>query len=737
MTLPLFEETTMNERKEYEGKYIKLFFTSENFNVGIFEFMKAESDPDSAKNYFTSVAHFPVDCDVPLIITGHWETNRKYDQRQFIIESAAKSNKLDRDGLIDFLQNHPDIVGIGKVKATRIADYCGDNFEDVLYNDENGLIRETRISKDVITNLKTVWDNAKLYNKVIIHLSEMGFTFNQCVKIFKEFGDKSVIEVEKNPYILIEKIERMGFLTVDAIAQKLSGFTLDSLKRIKAGVEYVLNIDVQQGHCWSSIDDVAHNSYALLGINKTIIIDFLKTPKNGFVVNYGRVSLNYTNHHEKFVADFILSKGTKKMKYSKAMKPEKYGEFLNDDQLATVKKVLENQFSIITGKAGTGKTYVIKTLYRIFTSIGLNVELASPTGRAAKRIKEVVGEDAFTIHRLLGSNSITFLYNKDERLDVDVVIIDEFSMVDINLAYHLMSAMGDKAVLICVGDHNQLPPVGPGNVLRDIINMNKDPQFKLDNVSELTQIVRQAGELKKNSVSILDGQLLPTTTEVDKFGRKEWYSIPFEDGVRAYDLQQYILNIIREIRRISFDPLNDVQIITPMKNGETGVRELNLVVQECVQKMLFDVDTERPKTDKGRPNFYKHDRVIQMVNDYELSIMNGEIGRVTTSNKNGVEIQFEDELIFFKRSDAKLLNVELAYVLTIHKTQGSEYPCVIIVMHSQNWRMLHRNLIYTAVTRAKKTAFVIGEYKALNKAIMTVEVDDRRTSILQIIKEKK
>lgn len=720
----------IKERGEYEGKFTRLFFTSPNYCVGLFEYIKTQDDSDAAPNYFTAVSHFEVETEIPFKIEGTWETNLKYEQRQFTIEYAQKSNNLNKDGLYQFLVNHPEIKNIGPVRAQLIVDYCGDNFNHVMEYDIAGLIAKTKIGPDIIDNLVSIWKNSKLFNQIIIELSEMGFSFNQCVKIYRNYGDMCVDIVKKNPYDIIGKIDRLGFIAVDKVAMGLD-FDMRHPDRIKAGIEYILMIEIRgNGHCWLPKSDVYRDSAKLLCIDPIAISEFLETsPKIFKDLGNGQITMGYLYHYEKTIAEFIMTKGREKTGIE--LDVDKYSNWttiLNDGQLEAVKRAIGRRFTIITGQAGTGKTFVIKAIHRILDDMGYNVALASPTGKAAKRIEEVVGMEAETIHRLLGYNSVEFLHCSDDPLPHNVVIIDEFSMVDVWLFYHLIDALREDAILICVGDHNQLPPVGPGNPLRDSIIMASEPRFGLDNVILLNQMMRQAGELEKNSVAILGGQLNQTTDVIvdETNNRKQWYVVG-RHGVDEYSIREYIVNLVDNIERLGFNPNVDVQVITPMKAGDCGVREINFALQKHIQKKYFGVNAQRPKTENGRPNFYLHDRVIQTANDYGIGVMNGEIGKVIKKTNKLTAIQFDNTKVEFSNADAGLLNIELAYALTIHKTQGSEFPCVIVVLHNRHHIMLHRNLLYTGVTRAKQTVFIVGDAKAMERAVSNVESDNRRT----------
>jgi exodeoxyribonuclease V alpha subunit len=394
---------------------------------------------------------------------------------------------------------------------------------------------------------------------------------------------------------------------------------------------------------------------------------------------------------------------------------------LNEGQRAAVLTVLENSISLISGGAGSGKTFTVSAVTDIFEEHDLRVVLAAPTGKAAKRLEQVVGHSASTIHRLLGFNGKTYVRGPEDPIDADVIIIDEVSMVDIPLAWHLFRTIDlERTAVVLVGDHNQLPPVGPGNLLRDLTQSRAVPMVLLDTV------VRQAGVLKENSIAVLGGEIRKTSDPEDS-GRRAWYVV--DQFTDQSDAQRFLLELFGNVldERLSFHLRDDVQVLTPTHKGPLGTRALNAELQRLIQKKLWSVEAPVPKPGR-RPKFLVHDKVIQTRNNYELGVMNGAMGKVTRIGRDGsMTIEFDGVPVDIESGSPNLQDLQLAYALTIHKAQGSEFPCAIVVVHKAHSFMHHRNLLYTGVTRARKTAVIIGDRWGMQNCARKRRQDERKT----------
>jgi exodeoxyribonuclease V alpha subunit len=397
------------------------------------------------------------------------------------------------------------------------------------------------------------------------------------------------------------------------------------------------------------------------------------------------------------------------------------GGELNPEQRDAVRNALNFSISLMTGGAGSGKTYAVSTIASVAERLELKIVLAAPTGKAAKRLEEVVGHEASTIHRLLGFNGNTYSRDALNPIDADILVVDEVSMVDIALAWRLFQAVDRmRTAVVLVGDHNQLPPVGPGNLLRDLVRSMAIP------TTVLTRIIRQAGVLKENSTAILNGEVRPTS---DSFGgaRRPWYVIDkFAD---RDDVRRMLLLLFEEVlqERLGYDLIREVQVLTPTHKGPLGTVELNIELQRLLQQKLFGVDV--PTVEAGhRARPYPGDKVIQTKNDYELGVMNGAMGVVVDATPDGsLSIDFDGRRVEIKSGSDALGNIQLAYATSIHKVQGSEFPCAVVIAHKSHSFMHHRNLLYTAVTRAKDSVILLGDRWGIDNCAAKRQVDRRNT----------
>jgi len=401
---------------------------------------------------------------------------------------------------------------------------------------------------------------------------------------------------------------------------------------------------------------------------------------------------------------------------------------LNTKQDQAVRMALTHRISLISGGAGVGKSFCVSVINGICEDLGLEVALTAPTGKAAKRLEELSGREAKTIHRLLGYDGASFAKGPDDPIEADVLVVDEASMVDVTLAWHLFQAVDlSRTSVVLVGDHNQLPPVGPGNILRDLIQTRAVPTTILE------ACVRQAGVLKENSTAILSGEVRKTSDRRPD-GRCDWYLVDqFTDpmGVRRC-LREMFSNVLEE--KLGFDLLRDVQVLTPTHKGPLGTQALNEELQRLVQKKRFGVDVP-PHAANRRAPLLQGDKVIQTRNNYDLGVMNGAIGYVKDILRNGtLVIGFDDRTVEIEKGSENLRDIQLAYVLSIHRGQGSEFPCAVAIIHKSHAFMHDRSLLYTGVTRAQQTAIILGDRWGVRNCAQQVQVDHRKTFLSQLLR---
>ena len=405
---------------------------------------------------------------------------------------------------------------------------------------------------------------------------------------------------------------------------------------------------------------------------------------------------------------------------SASVNPKWFERYMLPKQLEAFHGAINNRIYLITGPGGTGKTYVIDRLVEYFKHHELNVTLAAPTGKAAKRMEQMAQHSASTLHRLLGYNGHTFTRNASCPISTDVLIVDEVSMLDVNVCYHLFKAIDfSKTRLILAGDHNQLPPVGPGNILRDILRNNLIAHTVLD------QIVRQSGALRRNCLSILQGNVIGLRQSDEK--SSDWSVVHSYDSPE--DILNYLIHLFENVLwdKLGFHLIRGVQVLSPQYRSVLGVQSLNIAIQEVVQRKLFK--RHIPPVPSGRrPRLYPGDKVIQTRNNYDLNIMNGHIGLVEQVDERTGEcvIDFEDAGKL-ELNKEQLRDILLAHAVSIHRSQGSEFPCVITIIHSSHRFMLHRNLFYTGVSRAQKKAIILGDTKGIRYCANEQQLFKRRT----------
>ncbi|MGO8991225.1 MAG: ATP-dependent RecD-like DNA helicase [bacterium] len=664
-----------------------------------------------------------------LKLTGQWVQNKRFGE-QFQVESFEVTVPATLHGIQKYLASGL-IQGIGSVMSERIVEKFGLHTLEVIEKKPERLSEVEGIGPKRISMIRKAWVEQKEIKEIMIFLQGHGVGAAYSAKIYKQYGDQSIEMVRENPYRLAHDIYGVGFITADKIAQHL-GIDRNSLIRAKAGLLYVLNQLTEEGHVYYPEMQLIHKAKEILHVDEEIILLAVKEltrEKELFLDDLGSEGHLRAAYLAPFhVAETGVAQRLINLMASpsniRPIHPEKAIEWvqqkLNIDlaqrQKEAVLLAATSKMLIITGGPGTGKTTLITAILRIFQQLKLRILLAAPTGRAAKRMNEATGWEAKTIHRLLeySPHKGDFKKDQDDPLEADVVIIDEASMVDTLLMYHLLKAIPSHAHLILVGDVDQLPSVGPGNVLKDIIRSGKFT------VVRLTEIFRQAREsmIVVNAHKVNQGEI-PVLKEIDQPEKTDFQFIQEEDPEK---ILQNILDLCSERipRDFRFHPLREIQVLTPMHKGTIGVTNLNIELQKRLNPGQSGVT-------RGAWTFRSGDKVMQIVNNYDKDVFNGDIGWISKIDpeEREVTIEFDGRLVPYDYSD--LDEVVLAYAVSVHKSQGSEYPVVILPVVTQHYMLLQRNLIYTGITRAKKLVIMIGTKKALAIAIRNNKPQRRYT----------
>ncbi|MFW5908110.1 MAG: ATP-dependent RecD-like DNA helicase [Desulfosalsimonas sp.] len=666
-------------------------------------------------------------------ITGTWKIHPAYGE-QFEARSYRTRTPSTINGIKKYLGSGL-VRGIGPVMAERIVDHFGKSSLEIIENRPERLKEVDGIGKKRIEMISSSWAEQKEIRNVMLFLQSHEVSAAYAVRIFRQYGQDSVEVVTENPYRLATDISGIGFLTADKIAGKL-GFEKNHPLRIHAGLLYVLNQLAEEGHVYYPYEALIGKSLEILDTKKDLVVEAIKhAAKQGEVItedigsteNAGKsaeaVYLKRFHVCETGIARHFnrLAQAPKSVRDTDAKRALQWVqqrlEFsLADKQKAAVHCALENKIMVITGGPGTGKTTIILALLEIFKQLNTKILLAAPTGRAAKKMSEATGHAAATIHRMLSFNARSggFQKNQDNPLKCDMLIVDEASMIDTVLMYHLLKAVPPAATLILVGDVHQLPSVGPGNVLNDVIASKTVPVVKL------TEIFRQARQSRiiVNAHQINSG-IIPRLGGNEP--ESDFFFIEQSEPEKVVDI---IVELVskRIPRRFSFDPVDDVQVLSPMHKGTAGTANLNRVLQNIL-------NSEKTQVNAGGSLFRLHDKVMQIRNNYEKQVFNGDMGRVASveSELRQLRVGFEGRMVEYSFSE--LDELVPAYAVSVHKSQGSEFPVVVMPVLTQHYIMLQRNLIYTAVTRGRRLVVLVGTKKAMAIAVKNDKPKQRYTHL--------
>lgn len=729
---------------------------------------------------FTATGSFHgIEKNIKTDFYGEWVEHPKFG-RQFSCGYWEKAKPVNTEDIVSYL-SAKTVKGIGKVTAKRIVDAFGVNTWDVLDNHIERLLEIKGISPKKLERIKGSWQENSIRRIAFVFLLKYGVSYKLADKIYRTYEEKTITIMSANPYKAADDVKGIGFPTADEIAEKM-GIEKNSPLRIESGIKYALEQLAMKGHVFGYREQVVNEAMGkeVLDLQDKNLVsltlsDMLAKKDLGCEMDCIYLpqllkAENYCAEKLKKLAsvpaeDYLYRRiwyerqrsGNPDLSVDVSGMAEELGIQYDDVQLYAIRTAAASKGMVLTGGPGTGKTTVTQGIIEVFKKFKLHILLAAPTGRAAKRASESTGMEAKTIHRLLGySGSGTFEHNEEHPLEGDVLIIDESSMVDIRLMSSLLKAVPENMRLILIGDVNQLPSVGPGTVLKDIIDSGVFP------VVRLTKIFRQAAEshIVTNAHRINDG-LFPVIDDsdpkndffleiMDKKGEK------LEASEIAERTAQAIIKLLTDtIPNMYHIQPKDIQILAPMRNGSAGTIALNKLAQEAL-------NPEGPSIAFEGYSYRKGDRVMQTKNDYEKGVFNGDIGYIVAVNleKELLKVEFldtdkqetdskfwldywdmdedeeEDEeieahgpnpYVTYSRND--LENLDPAYAITIHKSQGSEFPAVIMPFLNSHFVMLERNLLYTGVTRAKKYLFLEGQRNAIYKAVKTISMLSRNSNL--------
>jgi exodeoxyribonuclease V alpha subunit len=695
----------------------------------------------SARDLVTIVGRFPdIHAGQTLRLSGYWREHPKFGE-QFQVVHAQEMKPATLTGLEKYLGSGL-IKGIGPVTARRIVAQFGLETLEIIETSSDRLIEVPGIGQKRVAMIQSAWAAQKMIKEVMIFLQGHGVSTTYAVKIYKQYGEQAIEVVSKNPYQLAADIFGIGFVTADTIARHL-GIAPDSDFRYQAGIFYVLSEAGEDGHCFLPEQELVDRVVKQLAlpeapVDPTRIGELIAqmAEQKQLIVQPGYADLQEQNicyapafyHTEVALAARLstLVRNLVEVDLPRVQRwieahMQKKGITLSQEQRQAVEQAASSRLLVLTGGPGCGKTFTTRTIVALWKAMGKSILLAAPTGRAAQRLSEMAGVEAKTIHRLLAFDpkSMQFRHNEQNPLEAEAIVVDESSMLDLFLAHSLFKAIPPEAQVLLVGDIDQLPSVGPGMVLRDLIASEQIP------VVRLTEVFRQAAEshIVTNAHRINAGQF-PHLTPTTKFAQSDclWLEAA-EPEVGAEGIRHLVGEYLP---KHGIDPLKEVQVLCPATRGAVGTRELN----RQLQQVLNPPKPGKVELARGGSMLRVGDRVIQQVNDYQREVFNGDLGAITSIDleEQEVVVQFADgRAVTYDYAD--LSELALAWAVTIHKSQGSEYPVVIAPIFMQHYLLLSRNLLYTGLTRAKQLAILVGPTKAIGLAVKRV-VDRQRYSAL-------
>lgn len=674
---------------------------------------------------------------VQMKLGGRWVNNTRFG-RQIEFSHAEEMLPATSEGIRLYLSSGL-IKGVGEEMASRIVKAFGTDTIRVLDEEPERLLKVRGVGQKSLERIRASWSEHRGIRDLLLFLQPHGITPAYAVRIYRAYGADALGIVRENPYRLAMDIHGIGFVTADAAARKL-GFEHDHPLRIQAGTLYVLQKATDDGNVYLPQTALMEAVCAQLGVDEDLVSDALAALEaderivredmdmpgpDGTQPETG-VYLRRYFHCESKTAFYLqrLMRSPKSIRFENpdALVDKVVGELnisLAPEQLEAVRTSARSKVMVLTGGPGTGKTTIINAIIRLFAEVRARILLAAPTGRAAKRMAETSGRESRTIHRLLeySPKEDGFARNEDSPLACGLLVVDEASMMDTLLFYHLLKAVPLGATLVLVGDVHQLPSVGPGNVLADIIASGVVP------VVELTEIFRQSAESEIicNAHLINRGEVPSLESSKDRLS--DFYFIHQNDPEKAADL---MVDLVRNHipRRFGLDPVDDIQVLTPMHKGAVGAGHMNTRLQEALNPNGLEVR-------RGERAFRLHDKVMQIRNNYDKDVFNGDMGRISFLDlaDRTLSVTFDERVVPYEFDE--LDELAPAYAISIHKSQGSEYPAVVIPIMMQHYVLLQRNLIYTGATRGKKLVILVGESRALHMAVKNNKTRKRYTRLAE------
>ncbi|MDR1303141.1 MAG: ATP-dependent RecD-like DNA helicase [Puniceicoccales bacterium] len=673
-------------------------------------------EEDNGQQIFTARGKVPgVNCGETLVLTGSWTEHPKFG-RQFAIESFSSALPADVKGIRKYLGSGL-IQGIGKVYADKIVDYFGADTFDIISTEAARLREIPGIGAERARNIKAAWDEQYALRDMLIFLQSYNIPNALCLRLHKIYGKDAKQILQSDPYRVAREVDGIGFKTADKIAQNL-GIPGNHISRIDAGILFTCsNLEIM-GHTAYPRATFLALTRQLLEIGEETIADRLeKLIQFKKINNIGGdlIQTSAMTNGETTLAKHIhrlhaAPSSLPHIIYANAIAwaQKREGFPFADEQITALQQALAEKLSIITGGPGTGKTTILRALVAILSAKNIKIGLAAPTGRAAQKLTETTGIEAKTIHRLLQFNPQTgqFSFNEDNRLPFGYIIVDEASMIDTRLAVSLFNAIADPTHLLLVGDIDQLPSVGAGNILADFIASQRF------HVTYLRQIFRQGqhSEIVRLAHAIItgDAHAIPDITAIERIHAERDFNFILANSPEecTQKVEQLCTEILPALYKI--DPISDIQVLAPLHRGSAGIDALN----ERLQRAISGAGKQIPWC-----HFRLGDKVIQLRNNYEKNIFNGDLGIIYNFDSDGgtISVKFNGESVALSRVEVG--DIALAYAISIHKSQGSEFPIVVIPLVTQHYVMLQRNLLYTAVTRGRNKVFIVGDPRAYDLAI--------------------